>query len=85
MGRCRRPRRRSTIKSSVAQRQIDRLAMLERQVEACTIRAPHDGFVIHANDARRQIVIEEGMPVRQRQPLFYLPDLKDMEIVAQTP
>lgn len=23
------------------------------------------------------------MPVRQRQPLFYLPDLKDMEIVAQ--
>ena len=66
-----------------SQRQIDRLAMLERQVEACTIRAPHDGFVIHANDPRRQIVIEEGMSVRQRQPLFYLPDLNDMEIVAQ--
>jgi HlyD family secretion protein len=66
-----------------SQRQIGRLAMLERQVEACTIRAPHDGFVIHANDTRRQVVIEEGMPVRQRQPLFYLPDLKDMEIVAQ--
>ncbi len=65
------------------QRQIDRLAMLEKQVKACTIVAPHDGFVIHANDARRQIVIEEGMPVRQRQPLFYLPDLKDMEVVAQ--
>ncbi|MGP0069637.1 MAG: efflux RND transporter periplasmic adaptor subunit [Isosphaeraceae bacterium] len=64
-------------------RQNARLRMLERQVEACTIRAPHDGFVIHANDTRRQIVIEEGMPVRQRQPLFYLPDLKDMEIVAQ--
>ncbi len=65
------------------QRQVDRLAMLERQVKACTIVAPHDGFVIHANDARRQIVIEEGMPVRQRQPLFYLPDLNDMEVVAQ--
>jgi HlyD family secretion protein len=65
------------------QRQVDRLAMLERQVQACTIRAPHDGLVIHANDTRRQIVIEEGMPVRQRQPLFYLPDLNDMEIVAQ--
>ena len=23
------------------------------------------------------------MPVRQRQPLFFLPDLKDMEVVAQ--
>ncbi len=66
-----------------SQRQIGRLAMLEQQVKACTIRAPHDGFVIHANDTRRQVVIEEGMPVRQRQPLFYLPDLKDMEIVAQ--
>ncbi len=66
-----------------AQRHIARLAMLEKQVDACTIRAPHDGFVIHANDNRRQVYIEEGMPVRQKQPLFYLPDLNEMEIVAQ--
>jgi HlyD family secretion protein len=66
-----------------SQRQVARLAMLEKQVKACTIRAPFDGFVIHANDPRRQIVIEEGIPVRQHQPLFYLPDLKQMEIVAQ--
>jgi HlyD family secretion protein len=65
------------------QRHVARLAMLEKQVEACTIRAPHDGFVIHANDNRRQIVIEEGMPVYERQPLFFLPDLNQMEIVAQ--
>jgi HlyD family secretion protein len=57
--------------------------MLDKQVEACTIRAPHDGFVIHANDNRRQILIEEGMPVYQKQPLFYLPDLNQMEVVAQ--
>jgi HlyD family secretion protein len=64
------------------QRHVDRLATLERQVELCTIRAPHDGYVIHANDTRRQIFIEEGMPVRQNQKLFYLPDLRDMEVVA---
>jgi HlyD family secretion protein len=64
------------------QRHLDRLATLERQVELCTIRAPHDGYVIYANDARREIFIEEGMPVRQNQKLFYLPDLSDMEVVA---
>jgi HlyD family secretion protein len=57
--------------------------MLERQVTNCTIRAPHDGFVIHANDARRGIYVEEGMPVFQKQRLFFLPDLTEMEIVAQ--
>lgn len=64
------------------QRNLDRLATLERQVELCTIRAPHDGYVVYANDSRREIFIEEGMPVRQNQKLFYLPDLNDMEVVA---
>jgi HlyD family secretion protein len=63
-------------------RQLDRLTMLEKQVERCTIRAPHDGFVIYANNADRQLFIEPGIPVRERQPLFYLPDLEDMEVVA---
>lgn len=63
-------------------RHLDRLARLEKQVELCTIRAPHDGFVIYANDPRRGIVIEEGMSVRERQDLFYLPDLNNMEVVA---
>jgi HlyD family secretion protein len=63
-------------------RQQDRLASLERQVEHCTIRAPHDGFVIYANNVDREQFIEPGIPVRQRQQLFYLPDLNDMEVVA---
>jgi len=63
-------------------RNLERLAKLEKQVELCTIRAPHDGFVIYANDQRREIRIEEGMYVRQRQDLMYLPDLTQMEIVA---
>jgi HlyD family secretion protein len=63
-------------------RQRTRLALLEKQVENCTIRAPHDGYVIYANNSARQIVIEPGLPVRQRQPLFYLPDLNEMEVVT---
>jgi HlyD family secretion protein len=63
-------------------RQTERLASLEKQVERCTIRAPHDGFVIYANNADRELFIEPGLPVRQWQHLFYLPDLNDMEVVA---
>lgn len=61
---------------------LERLEKLETQVESCTIRAPHDGFVIYANDSRRNIIIETGMSVRQKQKLFYLPDLEQMEVVA---
>ncbi len=63
-------------------RHIERLATLERQVDHCTIRAPHDGFVIYANTSRRDPLIEPGLPVHQKQDLFYLPDLTDMEVVA---
>ncbi|AMV38449.1 efflux RND transporter periplasmic adaptor subunit [Planctomyces sp. SH-PL62] len=64
------------------QRNLDRLAKLEKQVELCTIRAPHDGYIIYANDPRRNVVIEAGIEVRQKQDLFYLPDLERMEVVA---
>lgn len=61
---------------------LERLEKLEKQVERCTIRAPHDGFVIYANDSRRNVVIETGISVRQKQKLFYLPDLEQMEVVT---
>jgi HlyD family secretion protein len=65
------------------QRNEERLSVLERQVENCTIRAPHDGFVIYYNeDSRSNVRIEEGSEVRQRQRLFYLPDLTKMEVQA---
>lgn len=63
-------------------RNLERLARLEKQVDRCTIRAPHDGFVIYANDQRRDIRIETGMFVRQKQDLMYLPDLTQMEVVT---
>ncbi len=64
-------------------RHRERYALLKQQVDHCTIRAPHDGFVIYANNADRQVFIEPGMSVRQRQQLFFLPDLTQMEVVAQ--
>jgi multidrug efflux pump subunit AcrA (membrane-fusion protein) len=60
-------------------RQLDRLAMLKTQVDRCTIRAPHDGVLYYATGSQRNTVIEEGMSVYQRQELFYLPDLSEME------
>jgi HlyD family secretion protein len=62
------------------QRQLDRLALLKKQVDRCTIRAPHAGVLFYANNPDRNILIEEGMPVRQKQELFYLPDLTELEV-----
>ncbi len=64
-------------------RQMDRLASLTKQVEYCTIRAPQDGVLYYykdPNSRRNPVVIEEGMSVRQRQELFFLPDLSEMEV-----
>ena len=61
----------------------ERLQKLDSQIKLCTIRAPHDGFLIYATDESRTFRLEEGVSVRQRQKLFYLPDLKNMEVVAQ--
>jgi HlyD family secretion protein len=61
-------------------RHEERLAHFRKQIERCTVRAPHDGFVIYANDDDGDTRIELGATVRQRQDLFYLPDLKKMEV-----
>ena len=62
------------------------LAYYRSLVERCTIRAPHDGFVIYANGPFREDAertrIEPGASVRQGQELFYFPDLSKMEVVA---
>jgi HlyD family secretion protein len=66
------------------QRQLERLATLKKQVDRCTIRAPQDGvlFYYKGEGDRRTVQIDEGLEVRQKQPLFYLPDLRTMEVVA---
>ena len=49
-----------------------------RQVELCTVRAPHDGFVIYANEGGPRV--EVGLRVFQKMKLFFLPDLGSMEV-----
>ncbi|MFO0953886.1 MAG: efflux RND transporter periplasmic adaptor subunit [Isosphaeraceae bacterium] len=64
------------------QRFEERLDHYKKQVAYCTIRAPHDGFVIYYNEDNRDVRIEPGLTVRQKQKLFYLPDLGRMEVDA---
>jgi HlyD family secretion protein len=67
------------------QRQLERLELLQKQVDRCTIRAPHDGVLFYYKDPNprgRAATIDEGTAVRQRQPLFYLPDMSEMEVRA---
>jgi HlyD family secretion protein len=61
-------------------REEERLTELGRQVDQCTIRAPHDGMLLYAHKPKRGVRIEEGMSVHQNQELFYLPDLSRMEV-----
>ncbi len=62
------------------------LAYYQRMIDRCTIRAPHDGFVIYADGPFRddpdRPVIEPGASVIQGQELFYFPDLSKMEVVT---
>lgn len=51
-----------------------------KQVERCTIRAPHDGLLIYAQDDDDDERIELGTIVREDQDLFYLPNLSKMEV-----
>lgn len=62
------------------QRVESKLAQLQKQVEACTIRAPHDGQLIYANEPDDDPRIELGAIVRQKMDLFYLPSFDDMEV-----
>ena len=64
------------------QREEERLALYQKMVGRCLIRAPHDGFVVHANQPGRAIEVYEGAAIRQRQKLFAIPDMSRMLVVA---
>jgi HlyD family secretion protein len=61
-----------------------RLKRLQTQLEKCTIRAPHAGMVVFANEqggrgGQQAVTIEEGAGVRERQSIIRLPDLAHMQ------
>ena len=63
--------------------QRERLEKFQNQVAKCTVRAPHDGMVIYANENDGDTRVEEGSEMRQGQDMFYLPDLHDMQVLVK--
>ncbi|MGP0066517.1 MAG: efflux RND transporter periplasmic adaptor subunit [Isosphaeraceae bacterium] len=51
-----------------------RQARLERQIAACTLKAPIDGMIVYRSQ------IEEGATVRERQKILSIPDLSRMQV-----
>lgn len=63
-------------------RHEDRRKLFQKQVDLCTVRAPHDGFVVYANEDDDDTRVEQGSVVKTKQDLFYLPDLAHMQVQA---
>ena len=61
-------------------REEERLAHYQKLADRCVIRAPHRGFVVYANRPGREPRVFLGASVRERMPLFTLPDLSKMEV-----
>jgi HlyD family secretion protein len=61
-----------------------RLARLQRCIDKCTLRAPGDGILVYAQQTngwgRVEAQIEQGVTVREDQPIFELPDPKHMRV-----
>ena len=57
------------------------------QIEACKIYATQDGQVVYANTrdgrAQEQVMIDEGVAVRERQAIINIPDLDLMKVNAR--
>jgi HlyD family secretion protein len=77
------------LASEEASHEIDqnKLDLVKKQVENCTITAKEPGQVVYANDTDRrggsEIIIEEGATVREHQAIIRLPDPKRMQVKAK--
>ena len=57
-----------------------------QQIANCRIVAPADGTLVYANESDRNessVVIEEGVMIRDGQPIFFLPDPNQMQVKAK--
>jgi len=65
---------------------LEQLALVESQVAKCIIHAKEPGQVVYANETNRrggqEVIIEEGVQVRERQAIIRLPDPKRMQVKA---
>ena len=77
----------ATLKAAELTQSVEKekLAKYETQIAACTIKAPHAGEVVYANqnsDRRgsSEATIMEGATVRERQAIVNLPDYSKMQV-----
>lgn len=59
------------------------LKKAQKQVEACTIRAPHEGMMIYANTYNPNAQIQPGAIAYNHMNLGYLPDLTQTEVKVE--
>ena len=77
------------LKAAKATHELDtaQLALIENQIEKCVIKAPEPGQVVYANiigwRGTKEVMIDAGEQVRERQVLIRLPDPKKMQVVAK--
>jgi multidrug efflux pump subunit AcrA (membrane-fusion protein) len=67
---------------------LEQQKLIETQIEKCTIKAPEPGQVVYASESAgrgggRDILIQEGEQVRERQVIIRLPDPKRMQVKAR--
>ena len=63
--------------------ELKKLEEINDMISKCTIVAPQDGTVVHANygdDRGQQFTVEPGASVRERQTIIYLPDLERLQV-----
>jgi hypothetical protein len=64
-----------------------RLKRLQRNIEHCKVSAPGDGILVYANQTNNwgmvTDVIDEGVTLREKQPIFNLPDPLHMRVRAK--
>lgn len=69
------------------QLELSNLKDIEEQIENCTLRAPEDGQVVHANQqssrSSGEFVVEPGAMVRENQVVIRLPDQTSMQVTAK--
>jgi RND family efflux transporter MFP subunit len=68
--------------------EVEQLAEIEEQIKMCTVFAPEDGIVVHANryssrGGSAEFVVEAGANVRERQTIVRLPDPSQMQVKAK--
>ncbi len=86
----------ANIESALAKHQADensykleqtKLALIEAQIKKCRVVSPVAGKVVYANQtggrSSNEVVIQEGVMIRERQSVIRIPDMQNMQVTAK--